>query len=99
MGPCFRRDDTRVGAADLPHPLTSRRAKRALAETSVLSKSAAKRAGTLSRPFCEIQGVTLAVLDLGDLVGLGAAGGDDFDGCALLLADQRARQGRGDGDA
>src|SRR5258708_36524399 len=39
----------------------------------------------------------LAPLDLGDLVGLGAAGGDDFHGRALLLADQRPRQRRGDG--
>src|SRR5712691_4633651 len=41
----------------------------------------------------------LAPLDLGDLVGLGAAGGHDFHGSALLLADQRSRQRRGDGDA
>src|SRR3984893_14694733 len=40
-----------------------------------------------------------APLDLGDLIGLGAAGGDDFHGRAFLLADQRARQRRGDGDA
>src|ERR1019366_2918712 len=37
--------------------------------------------------------------DLGDLVGLGAAGRDDFHGGALLFADQRSRQRRGDGDA
>ena len=41
----------------------------------------------------------LAPLDFGDLVGLGAAGRDDFHRRALLLADQRARQRRGDGDA
>src|SRR5450631_4583217 len=41
----------------------------------------------------------LAPLDLGDLVGLGAAGRDDFHGSALLLADQRARQRRSDGNA
>src|SRR5258705_13907703 len=41
----------------------------------------------------------LAPLDLGDLVGLGAAGGHDFHRSALLLADQRSRQRRGDGDA
>ncbi len=35
---------------------------------------------------------------LGDLVGLGAARRHDLDGGALLLADQRARQRRGDGD-
>jgi hypothetical protein len=40
-----------------------------------------------------------APLDLGDLVGLGAAGGDDFDRRALFLADQGAGQRRGDGDA
>src|SRR5437868_609824 len=40
-----------------------------------------------------------APLDLGDLVGLGAAGSHDLHGRALLLADQRARQRRGDGDA
>src|SRR6266481_5144995 len=34
----------------------------------------------------------LAPLHLGDLVGLGAAGGHDFHGSALLLADQRSRQ-------
>src|SRR3569623_2675396 len=38
-------------------------------------------------------------VDFGDLVGLGAAGGDDLDRGALLLADQRARERRGDGDA
>src|ERR1700716_1801668 len=41
----------------------------------------------------------LAPLDLGDLVGLGAAGRDDFHGSALFLADQRARQRRRDEDA
>src|SRR3954447_21487946 len=41
----------------------------------------------------------LPPLDLGDLVGLGAAGGDDLHRGALLLADQRAGQGRGDRDA
>ena len=39
----------------------------------------------------KISSAVLAPLDLGDLVGLGAAGGDDFHGRALLLADQRAR--------
>src|SRR5580692_11745792 len=37
-----------------------------------------------------------APLDLGDLVGLGAAGSHDLHRGALLLADQRARQRRGD---
>ena len=41
----------------------------------------------------------LSPLDLGDLVRLGAAGRHDFHGRALLLADQRAGQRRGDGDA
>ena len=41
----------------------------------------------------------LAPLDLHDLVGLGAAGRDHFDVRALLLAEQRARQRRGDRDA
>src|SRR6516162_563427 len=40
----------------------------------------------------------LAPLDLGDLVGLGAAGRHDLDGGALLLADQCARERRGDRD-
>src|SRR5579871_346396 len=40
----------------------------------------------------------LAPLDLGDLVGLGAAGCHHLDGGAFLLADEGARQGRGDGD-
>src|SRR6478609_11788193 len=44
-------------------------------------------------------GEVLAPLDLGDLVGLGPAGGHDLYRRALLLADQRARQRRGDGDA
>ena len=38
-------------------------------------------------------------LDLGDLVGLGAARRDDFHRGALLLADQRACERRGDRDA
>src|SRR5712664_857933 len=48
---------------------------------------------------CEFKTLFLAPFDLGDLVGLGAAGGDDFHGRALLLSDQRSRQRRGDGDA
>src|ERR1700744_5941358 len=39
-----------------------------------------------------------APLDLGDLVGFRTAGSHDFHGRALLLADQRARQRRGDGN-
>src|SRR5580698_6349404 len=39
-----------------------------------------------------------APLDLGDLVGLGAAGSHDLHRGAFLLADQRARQWRGDGN-
>src|SRR5262245_57646523 len=38
-------------------------------------------------------------LNLHDLVGLGATRRHDFDRRALLLADQRARKRRGDGDA
>src|SRR5258705_4480852 len=41
----------------------------------------------------------LPPLDLGDFVCLGAAGRHDFHRRALLLADQRARERRGDGDA
>src|SRR6476661_8631359 len=41
----------------------------------------------------------LPPLDLLDLVFLGAARRDDLDGCALRLADQRARERRGDRDA
>src|SRR3981081_733495 len=52
-----------------------------------------------SRCDCsQFETLGLAPLDLGDLVGLGPAGGDDFHGCAFLLADQRSRQRRGDGD-
>src|SRR6266403_1191329 len=59
-----------------------------------------KRAGRFPRPFvAENVKSFLAPLDLGDLVGLGAAGRHDFDRGALLLADQRARQGRGDRNA
>src|ERR1700722_8540882 len=39
-----------------------------------------------------------APLDLGDLVGLGAAGGHDLNRGAFLLPDQRTRQWRGDGN-
>src|SRR6476659_2118215 len=38
-------------------------------------------------------------LHLGDLVGLAAAGGQDLDDVALLLADDRTRDRRGDGHA
>src|SRR5271163_3821052 len=47
----------------------------------------------------EIQAALSAPFDLGDFISLGAAGGDDFDRRAFLLADQRARQWRGNGDA
>src|SRR5262245_66140052 len=39
-----------------------------------------------------------APLDLLDLIGLGAAGCDDFNAGALGLADERAREGRGNRD-
>src|SRR3954471_1353212 len=45
------------------------------------------------------ESATLLPLDLGDLVGLGAAGRHHLDGFALLLVDQRARQRRGNRDA
>src|ERR1700730_12342334 len=68
--------------------------------------AAQQKAAQSARPFsmrsplnAEEFRCDLAPLDLGDLVGLGAAGRDDFHGSALLLADQRARQRRSDGDA
>src|ERR1700746_1543506 len=56
-----------------------------------------KKAALEARPFAVNHG-WLAPLDLGDLVGLGAAGRVDLDGRAFLLADQRTRERRGDGD-
>ena len=64
-------------------------------------REATKKAGQHVRPFAipAKNEIRSAPLDLGDLIGLGAARRHDLDGCALLLANQRARQRRGDGDA
>src|ERR1700749_5041409 len=59
-------------------------------------KSHADQERGLSVLRCSRRSV-LAPLDLGDLVGLGAARRHHFHRHALLLADQRARQRRGDG--
>ena len=50
-------------------------------------------------PYATRSRARSAPLDLGDFVGLGAAGGHDFHRRAFFLADQRARQRRGDRDA
>src|SRR5258708_17826410 len=52
----------------------------------------------LIRPPSSVTRSPLFPLQLDDLIGLGAAGGDDLDLGAFLLADQRAGQRRGDGD-
>ena len=53
-----------------------------------------KRAGRFipALSILKISSAVLAPLDLGDLVGLGPAGGHDLHGRALLLADQGAGQ-------